>query len=323
MSISIQTGLNDRAHICGRDPCGYHASRVDCVFHAEYDVQFSDVGDNSHAFLVSNRGSRNLAGLFSKSGGPAGSWYLVREQREWLTSRIRAYHDVITHDDPVRILVSGIAGHAHFLGYLLAICEALSDAASACERDIEITVVDRCAYPLVVVQAAVAAIDRPGLFGCSFKIAGKKYTCDKRLISGLRSHADIRSKLKLEFRQQDLSERSESLECHFDLITEHFLTSLLDKDFKSIEPIRRNYAAWLRDGGRVLTADGLAKNASRYTEYLELCAQCGLDSVPGTAVPAWDPYGLGHETLQRIAEAKDGERFPVSRDNTLTEFVKS
>ena len=325
MSQKIQTKLNDIAHTCqvidGKPvPCGYHESRVYCEFSGIEDDLLADSGDNFHTYMEPSKGATHLAKLFCAAHPPAGSWYLVKEQREWLQKALLVQLREHTGDGPFKIMVAGVASYVHALGQLLIILQAVK----ALDNDlkIEVTFTDRCQFPLQQIEQFLAAIQESKFFRYSFELGDKKFKCAKALDKEVRLYQSELKQLDVKYALGDLSSQDVFPEQSFDLITEHFMTSLLYKNFEKIKPIRSNYSHWLKSNGYLFSADGIRADSPIYASFLELNSDVGLIANEQLTSPVWDPYGLPQETFQAIIESGSSKRFPVERDNTLSGFIK-
>lgn len=325
MSQKIQTKLNDSAHICSHDngkntPCGYHQSRVHCQFAAIKDDLLQTSQDSFHGFLKEGPSTTQLAKWFSETNLPAGSWYLVKEQRMWLKQRLVERFNEHKSSQPLQVMVAGVASYVHALGQLLLYLEALQESQS--KINIVVTFVDRCDFPLKQIAGFLEAVKSKAFFRYKFKIGDEKFTCCKQLDKEIREKREQLKQIEVLYRFGDLSDASLFPSRQFDVITEHFMTSLLYKKFDSIRPIRANYAYWLKNDGRLLSADGLRTDSELYQMFTELNRDLGLIVDAEQSVPVWDPYGLQQETFQNILEGNKQRRISVELDNTLSEFVK-
>ncbi|MGM0480494.1 MAG: hypothetical protein ACQEQZ_01040 [Pseudomonadota bacterium] len=325
MSQKIQTKLNDSAHICTHNgdksiPCGYHQSRVHCQFAAIEDDLLETSGDSFHGFLKKGSATTQLAKWFSATHLPAGSWYLVKEQRIWLKNRLLEQLKAASPGATIEVMVAGVASYVHAMGQLLIYLEALEE--SAAKVNITITFVDRCEFPLQQIAGFLETIKNKTFFRYKFKIGNDKYSCVKGLDKAVRDKRQALNQISIHYQRGDLSEYSAFPAAQFDLITEHFMTSLLYKNFDMIKPIRANYAAWLKPNGALLSADGLRADSDAYQSFIELNREVGLVVNESKTEPVWDPYGLQQEIFQNILEGGSQRRVPVELDNTLSEFFK-
>ncbi|RUO77795.1 hypothetical protein [Idiomarina seosinensis] len=325
MSQKIQTKLNDSAHICRQQgdkisPCGYHHSRVHCQFAGITEDLLETSQDSFHGFLKQGAATTELAKWFSATYLPAGSWYLVKEQRLWLKQRLIEQFRAHQSAQPLQVMIAGVAGYVHALGQLLIYLEALEQ--SQAEINIAITFVDRCDFPLKQIAGFLEAIKSKSFFRYKFQIGEDKYACAKGLDKAIRDKRQALARISVDYRLGDLSDPMLFAGEQFDLITEHFMTSLLYKNFDVIQPIRANYAHWLKHQGRLLSADGLRADSDAYQTFVELNRDAGLVVNQQARLPVWDPYGLQQEVFQNILEGNTQRRVAVELDNTLSEFIK-
>lgn len=325
MSQKIQTKLNDSAHVCRylgnkNNPCGYHQSRVHCQFAGITEDLLETSRDSFHGFLKQGAATTELAKWFSADYLPAGSWYLVKEQRLWLKQRLVERFIGHNSSQPLQVMIAGVAGYVHALGQLLIYLEALEQ--SKAEINIAITFVDRCDFPLKQIAGFLEVIKRKAFFRYKFNIGEDKYTCAKGLDKAIRDKQEALARISVYYQLGDLSDPSLFPGEQFDLITEHFMTSLLYKKFDVIQPIRANYASWLKPQGRLLSADGLRADSDAYQTFTELNRDVDLTLNAQSSLAVWDPYGLQQEVFQNILEGNTQRRVAVELDNTLSEFIK-
>ncbi len=326
MSQKIQTKLNDQAHLCQAVgdtpiPCGYHQSRVHCQF---IGIEASLLASNQnqfHTFLKQNNDVKQLAKWFTAKQLPAGSWYLVKEQRTWLEAKLTQVLRTHPNGEPFHIMIAGVASYVHAFGQLFIIMNTLS--ALPCAPKVTITFADKCAFPLEQIQALLKQVSqRHGLMGYRFKLGSSQFKCPNALAKLLKKHKVHLRELTIHCVQGDLTDETRFTSESFNLITEHFLTSLLYKNFAAIAPIRKNYQRWLKPQGTLLSADGIRKDSDDYNEFVALNQAQGLTLLDDMSQAVWDPYGLPEDMFQSILEGPITRPIPVELDNTLSGFIK-
>ncbi|MEE4211088.1 MAG: hypothetical protein V2I43_17705, partial [Parvularcula sp.] len=121
---------------------------------------------------------------------------------------------------------------------------------------------------------------------------------------------------------EDLS--SDSL-APVDLATEHFLTSMYEKNWEATAHIRAGYVRVLKPGGHLLTADGYSMWEAEhpFAAFAQQHQSIGLEALEERTVPVWDPYGHSREDHIGWAEARRGSLTePIVKGNTLSVFRK-
>ncbi len=325
MSQKIQTKLNDSAHICQVSnhqltPCGYHDSRVYCEFSGITDDLLDSNSDRFHSFMPPSKGATELAKLFCANYPPAGSWYLVKEQRLWFKESLKQRLIAHTADAPFQLLIAGVASYVHALGQLLICAQAQRELQLSFK--IQVTFSDRCSFPLEQIRAFLKAAEATPFFRYSFEVEDKKFKCPKALDKLVRDFHKELNDISVQYQLGDLTDSSLFPNEQFDLVSEHFMTSLLYKNFEIIKPIRANYSAWLKSGGWLFSADGIRADSEVYTDFAALNADVGLVLDESSTTPVWDPYGLPQEVFQAILDSAGAKRYPVENDNTMSGFVK-
>jgi hypothetical protein len=305
-------------------PCGYHEDRVGCAY---FELpQVADVEADpecSHFTFKVSPQVREAASLFRAGCPPAGSWALVHSQRTWLGDRLRERLQA-PGENPVRLLVAGVASYVHFLGLLLIVDEAL---ASAPGRTVDILVVDGCVFPLRQIERfeALARGGRRPLFGRpALAIPPSRYTVPKS-VSAAMARLKSLDRIELRTKLDDLS--TMKLEgAAFDVIADHFVSSMYHKSdyLPMILQIRSTCFDHLERGGALLSADGYANDHyNDYPAFVEEHRRIGFVLDPARSVPVWDPYGLAVEDIAGLADKAVGEpALPVHKGNMLSCFVR-
>ena len=109
-------------------PCGYHRDRAENVI-MRLDPLRNPGGDLQQERTIEPTACFiELAKRLDRHGAPpAGGWYLVAEQRNWLIKQLSDAISVSTAPE-VRILEAGIASHNHHYSYLDLVSQALQQA---------------------------------------------------------------------------------------------------------------------------------------------------------------------------------------------------
>jgi hypothetical protein len=300
-------------------PCEYHDNRAhSSPFGIMEDVL--DIREGQHTgFLVPSRDLKQMADLFHMGADPAGSWYLVKEQRDWLAERLFEILSSRRGHDTVRILEAGVASYIHHYTYVAILQSVLSRLPDP--PRLALVVVDKCLYPILQIQAMerelAAGMRRPR----TLRVAGQPIAIERRFFEvmgpALRDFGRISTELWV--KNLELLEDVSRLG-RFDVITEHFLTAVLDQQLEQITRIRHVYSRILEPGGHLLCATGITERSPSYRGYVDLHPDLGLHSVDPKTSAVWDPYGLAREELLQFSLGKRAPRIPCALDNALTVY---
>jgi hypothetical protein len=302
-------------------PCRYHRDRANCAFHELPLVSDEEMNPERKSFRAEigpelQRVSREIA---ANDAPPAGSWALVASQRLWLEEQLRdLYPD--GQKTPVRHLIGGIASYVHLLGTLAIIQRVLADRPGA---RIEVIVCEPHAQAAEQAEKLGQLVTSDGWLRV-LPTSWKKLRLSsevKDAIKTIRRAGQIEvSALPLAI--EDLT--ADSLP-PVDIATEHFLTSMYEKDWSATAHIRAGYVRVLKPGGYLLSADGYSmyETGHPYAEFAEQHRTIGLEPLTGRARPVWDPYGHSREDHIGWAEAKRGSLTSlIAKGNTLSVFRK-
>jgi len=315
----------------------YHQNRARGTFFGLSTEVETDPG-SYQARLLANEEVRTLARLLrDETSKPAGGWYLVREHRQWLAERCREVFARHTEPRPLRILEAGVASYLHHFTYLSILGEALAGLSRP--PNVELVVADICFYPLHQIEVVGEFLPRlfrtPSLLRrfrrCRIDYEYTDETgalrreppleADRALLSFLLASWEKIRAIQTTVWHQDLSAESHlRQEERFDLITEHFLTSMSDKNLPYIRKIRRGYQQILRPGGRLLCAAGLTHlhaDREKYQEFLALHARSDLNLLSEEHV--WDVYDLDPDQVQDLFQ---GRAVFVEKENNLMVFER-
>jgi len=319
--VSIQKEINERGlGDCRLDqgllvPCGYHHDRAQCLpLRLDSAMSRTDM-DPTVACVPSGEDTRKLALSLctpDSSWPPAGGWYLVREQREWLVEKILA-HLQQTGRSSLRILEAGAASHVHHFTYLTLLQEVLDRADRPVT--IEVVTVDRCLLPILAIQACHASVDG------AISVHGVEIAVHPSFSELLRRTGVLDDpRLSGQALNRDLKDGSELAELgEFDLVTEHFISAVVG-NFDLLDRFRATYSRLLRPGGWLLCACGLTRRTDPhdYSRFLELNSRHGLvlRDIDGT----WDPYGMKREQIEVLLTDRP---LKTHVDNTLFHFERT
>jgi SAM-dependent methyltransferase len=327
---NMQRPLSSQLDLCVLEgsilrPCGYHANRAHSstfgITKQVLEVESGELGYTGS--LVPHRELENLAGLLQKGDAdPAGGWYLVKEQREWLEARL---FDILEprqgSGETIRILEAGVASFVHHYTYL-AILKSVLDRLEDPPR-LAVTVVDKCVFPILqiaaVERALAAGIRRPR----RLDIGGQQLFIEGEFLDVMNPSRRDFGRISLDLWVRNLGEMEAVAQLgKFDVITEHFLTAVLDQQIEQITSIRQTYARILKPGGYLLCATGIVKKSPNYEEYVQLHPRLGFRSIDAKTLFVWDPYGFAREELVDFSLGRRSEKLAFSLDNTLTAYWK-
>lgn len=308
------------------DPCDYHRDRATSSLHL-LPVLCPEESDASVDRFKAPLGPELRAvcrDILEKSCPPAGSWALVGSQREWIVKRLyEAY--AAAPEDHVHHAVAGVASHVHMIGTVLVAAEALRSIPG---RRVTLTFYDGHAAPLEEIEALLPMWRKaggPGLFG------GRKLPTSW---GKLPIHSSVREQLAQNFptrilvetHEQSLEQRAGMPSGAFDVLTEHFVSSMYWKGgyTDQIRALRAAYFDYLRPGGRLICADGLTNRteARDYDAFVEGHRESGFEPGEGSGYPVWDIYGHSIEDIEEWLDPGRARTTVIEKGNTLSVFVR-
>lgn len=311
-------------------PCKYHHNRSTSIIFTTTDKGgCKPVSINENTFmspLVKSPEMTRMIRQLSEGVGLAGSWWMVKEQREWLQRHLVSVFKK-KNGEPCNILVSGVAGYAHFYSYLHIVFDAAKEAGHDI-ADISVDVIDSCITPILEIANIEKDIrgSRKTLLGTVIK--------DKYDILGYNLNIPLVNRKFINSMLTDIRNCSiRSMHCdvthvgeyckerirRYDIITEHFLLSMVENETKIVEGIRRSYAQMMNFGGHLLVAGGFSSQEMMAT-ILRIHDNHGFSPDGDDNVKVWDPYGLSLTRLQDILN-NDNITHQVPLDNYLIDFV--
>ncbi|HIQ84197.1 MAG TPA: hypothetical protein IAC86_00145 [Candidatus Cryptobacteroides excrementigallinarum] len=333
ITSDIMQNLKQGFDICrfsnGRlEPCDYHRNRAETLIIGVMDgggCETSPLRSKiHHRQLVCSNDVRRLLGLLSSDGHVTGGWWLVGEQRQWLHRRFAKLFAQY-NGRPCRVMVSGVAGYAHFYSYM----HILFDAAKETGFDISglsVDIVDTCITPLLEIAVIENSIRYGRQWGRSgiraaYDIMGYKFpvpSANRRFIKSIA--ADIR-KCTISVVHNDIldiHEKRNGLTDSYDIITEHFLISMMENVLPLVDRSRMTYSNLLRPGGHLLMACGFSD--MNFIEcMLKIHAGYGFSPDENDMVKVWDPFGISRSELQQMSNG--GNAPTVALDNCMIDFT--
>lgn len=307
--------------------CPYHLSRCNCTIIGITDgggAPVAAMGESiNQAPCVMSPQVRDLFGRMEGNFKVAGGWYLVQQQREWLQGRMEMLIKD-SGDRPLNILVAGVAGYAHFFSYMKILFDAAANAGFPF-GNINVDVIDRCLTPLLEIECFYDQVKQT-----------RRFLPYRANFGPLRLHLNPRNWLFIRKMQEPLrlcrinlictslqDDAPENLLDRYDVVTEHFLTSMVEKNLDEIARIRQFYRDVVKPGGRLLIASGFP-NEDFYRKFLQKHQDAGFKPVPGSGTKVWDPFGLSRQHIHLLRELpKDmTQKAFVPLENAMVEFIR-
>jgi len=297
-------------------PCGYHRDRAHSRPLRLDSPMIEDDNDRTEGRLPSNEDTKELARCLCDPAWaawpPAGGWYLVKEQREWLHEKVLSY---LRHSGrtSLRVLEAGSASHVHHVTYLSILQEVL-DAADV-DVTLEVLTVDQCLLPVLAIETL-----RSGARETPLSVQGYDVELHPKLFE-LIDRTGVLEDPRITGRtlNHDLTDTSWLPEQgEFDLVTEHFISAVLG-NFELLGDFRTTYARLLRPGGWLLCACGLTKrtHGDEYKRFIELNERNGLELREIEGV--WDPFGMRRDEIEVLLEDQPLQTY---LDNHLFRFER-
>ncbi len=302
----------------------FHLKRVKCsVYQTVSDLVYFK--DNSY-YLSNEVGWEALEGKFSEideTGAqcyPAGGWYLVREQAEFLLNQLVKIFNGFPKGATIKILEAGAASFVHHYTYV----SILLDALKICRNDLklELTIIDFYHFPLHQIKEVGTRIILSKLKNEDIEFSysdslNLKIRIKKDFIEFINSKFDCEgfNKIKWDIERFDLSSSElNKNKFKFDVITEHFLTVPVIDHEEWITAIRKNYSSFCDSKLYLIVAYGNISEilASKGKNYVQLHEEMGFKL--NASQQTWDPYDLKDDHFNK------SEGDIVSTINTLSCF---
>jgi hypothetical protein len=298
-------------------PCTYHLDRLRCIPQKlGADAVKADPSANGDVRL--GFGIRPYVDSLAAGLPPAGGWYLVHEQRDWLERQLASF--LLEHGDrPVRVVEAGVASAVHHYTFVATVAEGCRSAGY--EQPIELVVVDHCVLPIEAIKAVEQELVAARSPAASLDVGGVQMPVREELRALIDDLRPFLARVSTRTEVLDLldDEWTDALRS-VDIVTEHFLTSFLDeKDPYEIELVHHRYATALKPGGLLLSAVGVSRDSAFYDDFVARHHRHGLRHVAEAALQVWDPYDLPRSTLFDHA---DPSHVSVPLGNTLAVFVR-
>lgn len=312
-------GFNEQVSVI---PSGYHQSRASNeVFGTISNVT---IVERNIGIIPPTENFKQLASLFKKEDvNPAGGWYLVKEQRDWLREILQKKIQEIYEkgQQEIDILEAGIASFNHHFSYLIILKEVI-EALGYDDITLNITVTDKAYFPLWTIDAIEKSSLEKLREKKSISVFNVEVPIRESFVDFLETHELLTyTKLKVKSIQYDLTDYMNTHKLGtYDIITEHFITSVIDN--VSLEKdIRKSYANLLKTNGYLFCASGKTPHIHHETfdDFLDLHEQYGLMQT-SDRINVWDPYGMRGEDLLLLLKDKE---IKTRFDNGLFSFQKN
>ncbi len=301
------------------DPCRYHADRVTCPLHATREPARAQ-GDG-RGLLSPSKDLVDLATLLHQSRDPAGGWYLLADQRNWLEKNLVMALATKTHGAMIRVLEAGTASLVHHYSYRAILAEVIRKLEN--ELCIELTVVDRCVYPIVQIESLENRIGNGVDVPTEIDAGGNRIRID-RTFSEVVDNADRSAdRIRTEVLVMDLQDtEAMSRLGSFDIITEHLLTPVLAFQSGEIGKIRENYAALLKAGGQLIAASTIVSEHPFYSEFSRIHEKNGMKELRERGERVWNPFDSKMHLVENFLQKGVPQYLDVSLINQLSIYEK-
>jgi len=297
-------------------PCDYHKERVCCPIYA---TQRRAVKNHRVARLPSTDDIKGLARLLYTRREPAGGWYLLREQRDWLGENLFQILKDKQDGATVNILEAGVAGYTHHYTYLSIIADVLQRLNN--DLRISLTVVDRCAYPIMQIQAVDKLLASGRILPGEVRIDGASFSIDEHFTRVMNIKTRAFERIRTALSVEDLNDSDSMMQLgRFDIITEHFLPPVLESRSGEIAEIRDAYSKILVPGGRLLCASAIVSEHPFYSEYAKIHRDCGLENIKEASELVWNPFSIETELIEKFVKRKNPRGFDAPLENILSVY---
>lgn len=319
-------------------PCKYHITRSESkIFTISDNGGCSTLplaGDERISTLDYSEDANKLISDLNQGENLAGGWWLIPEQRDWLQTRLTEIFSSFKNDKENKyLMVSGVAGYAHFYSYLKIVFNAAKAGNFPLER-LYIDVVDSCITPILEIAHIEKSIKNDkSLFGSgvksSYDILGynlKIPAANEKFIKELLQDLKVAHIRTFHCNILNLGDYCELMRKKYNIITEHFLISMMENSLLKTARCRESYQTMAREGCHLLIATGLpGQNPNQYlADLTEVHNQYGFKIQMKDSVKVWDPYGIQKNVLDAISNDfaidKRSNR-PIILDNALIHFT--
>ncbi|MBO6517413.1 MAG: class I SAM-dependent methyltransferase [Bacteroidia bacterium] len=303
-------------------PCEYHENRSTATIHKLSDGSGEQrVKESRQVIHRRTPDIIRLSHLFNKKADPAGSWYLVQEQREWLHNQLV---DVLTSylakDEECFLLEAGVASYVHHYTFMDIVIEACGESGFPLNK-LHVDIVDKCITPLYQIASIERSLRHKLFLGKHYRIFDRKFRMSSQHQTFLKKRKEKLKQINVKLFLRDLRQLEDIQELgSYDVITEHFLTSMIGKQRESMDKVRESYSRLLKKGGVLLSATGV-RDQEFWNNFLSIHIQHGLRPELKTKTDVWDPYGIERGTIVAIGHNPDSS-LVAAQDNTMIRFTR-
>lgn len=302
------------------EPCKYHLDRACTVAMPLEETIPWDMSGFTGKMPPSDKFKDLAHRLAYDKDLPAGGWFLVKEQRDWLKTRlIKIFNSYPKEKKEINILEAGVASYVHHFTYLSILKDAL-DESGLKHINLKVTVIERCCFPLKCIETINKSCF-VNIKNSEVDIYGNEIRMDNFLIELIENKKIFESdQILVELIEEDLRSLRGKVQLKFDIITEHFITAVAE-NWDDIVAIRKSYSNILEENGFLLCACGTKysfdKEDQKRTRFLDLHERKGFNQIEEIAV--WDPYGMKKNDFLQLLDNKEVE---VEFDNEMFIFKK-
>ena len=111
---------------------------------------------------------------------------------------------------------------------------------------------------------------------------------------------------------------------NYDIITEHFLISMMQNNKDLINQCRLSYNTMMKNGGHLLIATGVPKVEMKdYNDLIDIHKRHGFVDITEETVKVWDPFGIKRNVIVSIVnelEIDNKDHQLIEQDNVLIHF---
>jgi len=286
-------------------PCEYHKNRCNTKIFKLSDNSGEYDGISNQVVHKRTDDIIELSRLFNREKDPTGGWFLVQEHREWLELRFKEKFKKM-NGKKCKILIAGVASYIHFYTNLRIIFSAATEVQFPIENLI-IHVIDKCIFPIYQISELDNILRNKLFVSKQISIFGYKLKISRETRYFLKEMKSQVKKINLKLYIADLQTSiPEDFSEKYDVITEHFLTSMQKNNLQSMSKIRKLYKNILSKEA-LLLASSKIKDDKYLSSYVKIHAKNGLTIKNDKTVRAWDPYSLNIEELKFIEYNEDAK----------------
>lgn len=297
-------------------PCKYHLDRAFTVAMPLEETIVWDMSGFTGKMPPSDKFKDLAFRLAYDKNLPAGGWFLVKEQRDWLKARLVEIFKGYSGKE-INILEAGVASHVHHFTYLSILKDALNESGLK-NIKLKVTVIERCCFPLKCIEA-INEKTFVNIKNSKIDVYGNEIRMDKFFIELIENKKIFEDdQILVELMEGDLRSLGGEVKPKFDIITEHFITAVAE-NWRDIVAIRESYSNILKKNGSLLCACGTRysfnEEDQRRTRFLDLHQKKGFEQKGEVSV--WDPYGMKKSDFLQLLTDKELE---VEFDNEMFVF---